>query len=120
MKRLLTSSAAIVITTCSAAAFQKFEEYRIPGNEIRSVDLAPQAHEDPAVMIIVVGTDSANSQRIEIESDFPLDRCREDIEIIVGADNAYVQMVVDMTAQTMNGVLLTECSIFYGLHSGSE
>ncbi|MCP4380808.1 MAG: hypothetical protein GY798_05200 [Hyphomicrobiales bacterium] len=120
MKRLLASSAAIAISISSAPAFQKFEEYRIPGNEIRSVDMAPQGHEDPAVMILVVGADEGSSQKIEIESDFPLDRCMEDIETIVGANNAYVQMVVDMTAPTMNGVLLTECSIFHGLHSAAE
>ncbi|AKH99473.1 hypothetical protein IMCC20628_00752 [Hoeflea sp. IMCC20628] len=93
-----------------ASALQKFEEYRILGSEILSVRLGRQEVEDPATLIIELVTESSQSQELSIESDGGLDECKLTIDYAIGDKASYIEIRVHMTADTMNGVMVTECA----------
>lgn len=101
-----------MVAASPVLAFQKFEQYRILGSEILSVRLGPLEHEAPATMYISTGT----GQEIMIESDGALDDCKGSVEEIIGNRHAYIEISVHVSADTMNGVMLTGCSVLYGLH----
>lgn len=92
------------------SALQKFEEYRIIGSDIRSVRLGPQEVEDPATLIIELVTGAPENLEVSIESDGGLDECKLTIENAIGDKASYVQISVHLTADTMNGVMVTECA----------
>lgn len=94
----------------SASALQKFEQYRIMGSEIRSVRLGPQEVEDPATLIIELVSESSGSREIMIESDGSLDECKTTIDYVIGDKASYIQITIQLTADTMNGVMVTECA----------
>jgi hypothetical protein len=93
-----------------ASALQKFEEYRIIGSDIRSVRLGPQQVEDPATLIIELVSDSAEAREITIESDGGLDDCKLTIDYAIGDTSRYIEIRVHTTADTMNGMMVTECA----------
>ena len=93
-----------------ALALQKFEEYRIVGSEILSVRLGRQQVEDPATLIIELVTESSQSQELSIESDGGLDECKLTIDYAIGDKASYIEIRVHTTADTMNGVMVTECA----------
>ena len=93
-----------------ASALQKFEEYRIMGNEIRSVRLGPQEVEDPATLIIDLVSDPSEARDITLESDGGLDDCKLTIDYAIGDKTRYIEIRVQTTADTMNGVMVTECA----------
>ncbi|WP_420406976.1 hypothetical protein [Hoeflea sp.] len=107
---------ALVLATMASApvsqvdALQKFEQFRILGSEIRAVRMGPQEVEDPALMIVEIAGDGSGSVEIEFESDGLLDDCRMTIENMIGDDTSYVQITVHTTADTMNGMMVTECA----------
>lgn len=117
MLRLMLAMAMAGACCGGANAFQNFEEYRILGSEIQSVSMAPYEHEDPATLIIKVGSSADDAQEIVIESDGDLDTCKSDIETIIGNSDQYAQIVIYKSAQTMNGVLVTECAMLDVLRS---
>ncbi len=92
-----------------ASAFQKFEEYRIPGNEIRAVRVTPPANEDPATIVIELDAEAQNDRQIILESDNALDDCKATVESAIGDEDTYVEIVLHTTANTMNGVIVVEC-----------
>lgn len=94
----------------SAQALQKFEQYRIMGSEIRSVRSGPQQVEDPATLIIELVSDSSDPREIMLESDGDLDDCKRTIEYAIGDGGSYVQITLHLTADTLNGVIVTECA----------
>jgi len=93
-----------------APALQKFEEYRILGSEIQSVRLGPQEVEDPAMLIIDLVPGSSETRQLTLESDGGLDECKATIDYAIGDTNRYVQIRVQTTAETMNGMMVTECA----------
>ena len=93
-----------------SSALQRFEEYRIVGSEIQSVRLGPQQVEDPATLIIDLVPGSSETKQLTLESDGGLDDCKLTIEYAIGDTNRYVQIRVQTTAETMNGVMVTECA----------
>lgn len=115
---MLRSAIILLIVTAmsyQAFALQQFSEYRIPGNEILSVKLEPHVDEDPATMTIQLKPNASGVQKLVLETDFDIEPCKAAIEEIIGNKLAYVQIVVHITAQTMNGVVITQCSALYGL-----
>ncbi|MEQ8482284.1 MAG: hypothetical protein RIC18_16670 [Hoeflea sp.] len=104
---LLAAMAAMTVSQMSA--LQKFEQFRILGSEIRAVRMGPQQVEDPASMVVELAGDGTGSTEIEIESDGFLDECRMTIENMIGDASSYVQITVHTTADTMNGMMVTEC-----------
>ena len=107
--RLAVSLLLAVLAVSSAAAFQKFEEYRIRGDEIASVTMVPPETEDPMTMVIKLKPDSAGGDKVTIESDNDLEACKATIEGIIGNAGSYVQIRAQLSAETMNGVMVTEC-----------
>jgi len=101
--------------TLPASAYQQILTYRIAGTDIQSVTLAPHVDEDPAAMTLQVRSDSGQPNEILIESDGGLDDCKRQLDYIVGSKDAYAEIVIDINAQTMNGVLVLQCATFYGL-----
>ncbi|WP_417408431.1 hypothetical protein [Hoeflea sp.] len=93
-----------------ASALQKFEEYRIIGSDIRSVRLGPQQVEDPATLIIELVSDASEAREITIESDGGLDECKLTIDHTIGDNTRYIEIRVHTTADTMNGMMVTECA----------
>ena len=120
MFRLATATVLLLATILPVDAYQQFEEYRISGNEIRSVKLLPQEVEAPGTIVIELTTDTAEARQITIESDFDIEPCKARIEEIIGNAQAYIQIVVHMTAQTMNGVVVTQCATLYGLSDSTQ
>ena len=110
MARILFVLIFALASVAPAAALQKFEEYRILGSEIRSVRLGPQEVEDPATLVIELVTESSETEEISIESDGGLDDCKLTIDYTIGDKSRYIQIRVHTTADTMNGVIVTECS----------
>lgn len=110
MIRLILVLALAASCGPSALALQKFEQYRIMGNEIRSVRFGPQQVEDPATLIIELVSDTSDPREIMLESDGGLDECKLTIEYAIGDAGSYVQVTVHLTADTMNGVIVTECA----------
>ena len=110
MIRLCLAPIFLLACLAPATAFQKFEQFRILGSEIRSVRLGPQEVEDPATLIIELAADSSGPHEITIESDDGLDACVQTIEYAIGDAASYIQITVQLTADTMNGVMVTECA----------
>jgi hypothetical protein len=100
----------MLMPAAPASALQKFEQYRIMGSEIRSVRLGPQEVEDPATLIIELVSDASEPAEIMLESDGGLDDCKLTIEYAIGDRNSYIQITLHLTADTMNGVMVTECA----------
>ena len=110
MTRLILVLVLAALFASPASALQQFEQYRIMGNEIRSVRAGPQEVEDPAMLIIDLVSDSSDPRELMIESDGGLDECKLTIETAIGDSRSYVQITVHLTADTMNGVIVTECT----------
>ncbi|WP_422371143.1 hypothetical protein [Hoeflea sp.] len=106
---LLMLAAMAALPVGQASAMQKFEQYRILGSEIRAVRMGPQEVEDPALLILELGGEGASASEIEIESDDFLDDCKSLVENMIGDPSSYVQITVHTTADTMNGMIVTEC-----------
>jgi len=98
----------------SAFAYQKLLTYRIAGKDILSVTEGVPEVEDPLSLSlkIVSGGEPAD---LVIETDGEVQECKGQLESIIGSATAYAEIVVDETAQTMNGVLMIQCSVFHGL-----
>ena len=109
IRSVLAASIALAFAA-PAAAMQKFEEYRIVGSEIQSVRLGPQEVEDPATLIIELVTGASETQELMIESDGGLDECKQTIDYVIGDASRYMEIRVQTTADTMNGVMVTGCA----------
>ncbi|MCY0147966.1 hypothetical protein OEG84_09655 [Hoeflea sp. G2-23] len=110
MIRLYSTLFAGLVSAAPAFAMQKFEEYRFFGNEIQSVRLGVQEVEDPATLIIDLISGSGAAQQVILESDGGLDDCKQTIDYTIGDASRYIEIRVHTTADTMNGVIVTECT----------
>lgn len=115
MRSLTLSVLFCIALAMPASAYQQFLTYRIAGADILSVTLAPHVDEDPAALTLKLRPGSGPSDEILIESDGGLDACRTDLGYIVGSKDSYAEIVIDINAQTMNGVLVLQCATFHGL-----
>ena len=109
IRTMLAASIALAVAT-PASAVQKFQEYRIIGSEIQSVRLGPQEVEDPATLIIELVPGNYETQEIMIESDGGLDECKQTIDYAIGDASRYIEIRVQTTADTMNGLMVTGCA----------
>lgn len=115
MNRLMLFCLVTIAAIIPASALQQFSEYRIPGNEILSVKLEPHVDEDPATITLQLAPNASGTKELVLETDREIEPCKATIEEIIGNGQAYVQIVVHLTAQTMNGVVITQCLALYGL-----
>lgn len=111
MKRMTFASLVLALLPAQAGAYQNFIEHRIRGEEIRSVRIVEPEAEDPFMLVIETDPDFTGTGEIVIESDSELEACREAVESAIGKRGTYVQIIVQTTAQTMNGTLATECVV---------
>ena len=110
MNRVALASLALALSSAQAFAYQSFVEYRIRGDEIRSARIEPPEMEAPSLMIIETDPDVSGTDEIAIESDDNLDECLQAVESAIGDSAKRVTIVIDTTAETMNGVMVTECT----------
>ena len=115
MLKRLTFLTLILALPNSALAYEVFTEYRIHSSEVLAAELGEIEHEDPASLILTLKNDSGSPEKVVIESDDLLDQCLQEIQYMEGNNSAYVQIVVNTNAQTMNGVMVIQCSAHYGL-----
>lgn len=114
MKRALPAACALAFAIGAgnaAHAWQKFEDYRILGTDLRAVKaIDPEFNEDPAVLELVVGAQGENPVTLQIETDGILEDCARTLQYIIGDPNNYAQIIVQTNASTMNGTLIVQCS----------
>ena len=110
MNRVALTSLAMALWPAQAFAYQSFIEHRIPGSEIRSVRIEAPEMEAPSLMVIETDPDVSGTDEIAIESDDNLDECLQAVESAIGDSAKRVTIVIDTTAETMNGVMVTECT----------
>jgi len=110
MSRLCLLLICVLALAAPATALQRFEEFRIMGSEIRSVRFGPQQVEDPVTLIIELVSESSEPLEITIESDGGLDECKMTIDYAIGDTASYIQITSHLTADTMNGIIVTQCA----------
>lgn len=98
-----------------ASAYQVFYTYRIAGSDILEVSEGDHVEEDPLVLTLKLNIGSGEATSLAIETDGDIEECKLQLETIIGSTSAYAEIVVDMNAQTMNGVLMIQCAVFHGL-----
>lgn len=62
-------------------------------------------------MVIKLTPDSAGGETVTIESDDDIEACKSAVEGIIGSAGSYVQIRAHVSAETMNGVMVTECIV---------
>lgn len=110
---LTLSSLFVLLSIGIASAYQHLVTHRIFTGELISATLGDQGVEDPATLILEVGPSPEEITEIIIESDDSLDECLQNIERIKDYSTGYVEILVDHSAQTMNGVMVLHCTDFY-------
>jgi hypothetical protein len=98
----------------AAFAYQKLLTYRIAGKDILAVTEGVPEVEDPFSLTLKV-VSGGEPVDLLIETDGDVAECRQELESIIGSGTAYAEIVVDETAQTMNGVLMIQCAVFHRL-----
>lgn len=97
----------------TAAAYQHLSVYRIFSAELISITVGEQEVEAPASLILQIGASMEEAVEILIESDQDLSECKQNLEIIQDSSTGYIEIVIDQSARTMNGVLVLQCTAFY-------
>ncbi|GAA0775031.1 hypothetical protein E1180_01990 [Roseibium denhamense] len=109
---LLCSSLAV---PGPAAAYQLIVSYRIAGTDLAAVELQEPEVEDPEVLHLKLTEGAGDTLELFLESDAGFGTCADDLQTIIGVADAYAEIVIDQSAQTMNGVAMLQCAIFWGL-----
>lgn len=105
------AKAARLLLAVQANVLNIFTEYRISGAEIREIHVLLIGMEESAALEIVLQL-RAGREPFVVESDQLLKDCAEDIHCIIGNPNAYVQIVININANTMNGVWIRTCATY--------
>ncbi len=106
--RIILMLISVMALISNAHAFQKFEEYRILGSEIISIKMLEQEVEASASFALYL---KDLAEPIIFESDGFLEDCKQNIDYMIGDATRYVQITTQMTADTMNGIMVTECVV---------
>ena len=114
-KAFLLGLALVSFFHLPAAAYQLFHTYRIAGSDILAVSEGEYVVEDPLVLRLKLKSGTSEPADLVIETDGDIEECKLQLENIIGSNSAYAEIVVDMNAQTMNGVLMIQCAVFQGL-----
>lgn len=114
-KLAMLAGVCLATSVGMADAYQQFLTYRIAGTDILAVARAPHVDEDPAALTLTIAPGRGTAAEILIESDGDLDMCQQDLEAIAGAPDTYAEIVIDIDARTMNGVMVVQCTTFQGL-----
>ncbi len=111
----VTTLALSLLAAQSALAYQHLVTFRIAGKDIQSVTAGKHVEEDPASLTLKLAPAPGQAAEIVLESDGDLDDCQQQLGYIIGSKTDYVEIVIDMNAQTMNGILVIQCATFFGL-----
>ena len=114
-KTFLLGLALFFFSYLPVSAYQVFHSYRIAGSDILAVAEGNHVDEDPLVLSLKLDIGSGETTDLAIETDGDIEECKLQLETIMGSNSAYAEIVVDMNAQTMNGVLMIQCAVFHGL-----
>lgn len=114
-KTFLLGVALFFFSYLPVSAYQVFHTYRITGSDILAVAEGNHVDEDPLVLSLKLDIGSGETTDLVIETDGDIEECKLQLETIMGSHSAYAEIVVDMNAQTMNGVLMVQCAVFHGL-----
>ncbi|GAB2183919.1 hypothetical protein [Roseibium sp. LAB1] len=120
IKTFLLGLVLVSFSHLPAAAYQVFHTYRIAGSDILAVTQADNADEDPLVLSLKLAVGSGETTNLAIETDGDISECKLQLETIMGSGSAYAEIVVDMNAQTMNGILMIQCAVFHGLFGDGQ
>ncbi|WFE91462.1 hypothetical protein K1718_08910 [Roseibium porphyridii] len=127
MTRLLNRVFLAVAMSCAgalpgvpAAAYQQLLTYRIAGLDILAIAEGDHVDEDPWALALTVVPSGGMGNEIIIESDGGLDECKQQLEYVKGSKSDYIEIVIDMNASTMNGVLVIQCATFQGLFTSGQ
>lgn len=111
----MISGLLLISSAFPAFTYQQFLTYRIAGKDILSITEGAHVDEDPWTLKLKVRPSGGLSDEIILESDGGFDECKQNLEYIIGSTTEYAEIVIDMNAQTMNGVLMIQCATFHGL-----
>ena len=114
-KTFLLGLALFFFSYLPVSDYQVFHSYRIAGSDILAVAEGNHVDEDPLVLSLKLDIGSGETTDLAIETDGDIEECKLQLETIMGSNSAYAEIVVDMNAQTMNGVLMVQCAVFHGL-----
>lgn len=99
---------AVCLSAQGAQAYEITTEYRIGGEEIVSIVEPEIEIEAPLALELTL----SQGQTLLIESDMLLGDCKAVLEDVQSKGNrAAAKIVIDYSADTMNGVVVTECSL---------
>ncbi|MEL6948301.1 MAG: hypothetical protein AAFO73_11800 [Pseudomonadota bacterium] len=113
MRIALAVVASMVLST-SASAYQHFVEYRIGGSQIERVTAAPPTEtEAPSTLTIKV---KDVFETIDIQTDSDADECAKRLQTVLGNADFYVVITVDENAETLNGIVIRQCTVFPALN----
>lgn len=112
IKHLMLIGLALSFSVGIATAYQHLSTYRIFAAELISVTVGNQEVEDPASLILKIGPSPQEATDLLIESDGDLDECKQSLETIMDYASGYVEILVDQSAQTMNGLMVLHCTAF--------
>lgn len=111
LRAISVALTAGLVSAGPALAWQKFEEYRILGSDLRSVRaIDPAFEEDPMQLQLVVGAAGEAPVTLDIETDGDAAECAQTLDHMTGDPNRYAQIIVQVNADTMNGSLIIQCS----------
>ncbi|WP_298812365.1 hypothetical protein [uncultured Roseibium sp.] len=111
---------AVALPLVPAAAYQQLLTYRIAGQDILAITEGDHVDEDPWALTLTVVPSGGMGNEILIESDGGLDECKQQLEYVKGSTSDYIEIVIDMNAPTMNGVLVIQCATFQGLFTSAQ
>ena len=111
MHRLTTATAFALAVAAPAAALDITTAFRFAGADIVSITAAPPAFdEDPATIEITLSHPHLGENTVLIESDGDVGACVETLRLAQGNPLTDIVLRVHQNAQTLNGVMLVECS----------
>ncbi len=94
--------------TLAAQEFTKLDDYRIPGGALVAVEaIDPPFEEDPEILRLTL-----SSTVLEFETDGDASDCAQVLAYLPGDTSQYAQIMIDTTAQTLNGSLIVQCAVF--------
>ena len=111
MKRFLYWIICAVLVPAAATAWENTMEWRFLGSDIAGITVIDPEIEDPVVLEIALSNPDFGDTLVIIESDDDISACVETLRFSQGNPQITLVLTSHLNAQTMNGVLLAQCSM---------
>lgn len=111
----LLAAIAFIAASETVTAYQQFTTYRLAGTDLVAITSRVGLDEDPEELILTLTEGAGDASELILESDLGFGDCKTDLEQIIGVKEAYAEIVLDQSADTLNGVRMLQCSVFWGL-----